>query len=511
MKELLKTLCALNGVSGDEDQVREFLAERARPWARSMKVDPLGNLIVWKKGARAAGDRLMLCAHMDEVGLIVTHVTEEGFLKFDFVGGVDRRVAIGKPVVLGPDRVPGVVGIKAIHLVSRDEEKKVPKTDAFYLDIGARDREEALSRVEPGTYGSFVCTPEEFGEGLFKAKAIDDRVGCAVLLKLLEEDLPMDVVFVFTAQEEVGTRGAFGAAFSVAPETALVLETTTAADLPGVEGHRRVCAPGRGPVISYMDGGTIYDRGLFEDLRRLAEDNGIPWQTKEYIAGGNDARTIQRSRAGVRVAALLPRICTDREAPALFQELERLRAMGVTDALAGTLDSARRAAELGFTLRGDYGLGVFNGQTLKELKRLGFRSATLSFELKLAQIRDLSKGLDTELVVYGRLPLMITENCIIHNHSGRHTCANVNLLTDRKGERFPVVKAPGCRNEILNSKKLFLADKAGDWQRLGLWAGRLMFTTENARECVQVLERYLGRGSYQPNDYTRGLYYRGVE
>ena len=94
MKELLKTLCALNGVSGDEDQVREFLAERARPWARSMKVDPLGNLIVWKKGARAAGDRLMLCAHMDEVGLIVTHVTEEGFLKFDFVGGVDRRVAI---------------------------------------------------------------------------------------------------------------------------------------------------------------------------------------------------------------------------------------------------------------------------------------------------------------------------------------------------------------------------------------------------------------------------------
>ncbi len=146
--------------------------------------------------------------------------------------------------------------------------------------------------------------------------------------------------------------------------------------------------------------------------------------------------------------------------------------LGVTDALAGTLDSARRAAELGFTLRGDYGLGVYNGQTLKELKRLGFRSATASFELKLAQIRDLSKALDTELIVYGRLPLMITENCIIHNHTGRHTCANVNLLTDRKGERFPVVKAPGCRNEILNSKKLFLADKAARLrQRLGLWAG----------------------------------------
>ena len=215
--------------------------------------------------------------------------------------------------------------------------------------------------------------------------------------------------------------------------------------------------------------------------------------------------------AGERVAALLPRICTDREAPALFQELERLRAMGVTDALAGTLDSARRAAELGFTLRGDYGLGVFNGQTLKELKRLGFRSATLSFELKLAQIRDLSKAVPMELIAYGRLPLMITENCIVYNHVGQHVCGDGLRLVDRKGARFPVVKAWGCRNEILNAKTLFLADKAGDWQRLGLWAGRLMFTTENARECVQVLERYLGRGSYQPNDYTRGLYYRGVE
>lgn len=215
--------------------------------------------------------------------------------------------------------------------------------------------------------------------------------------------------------------------------------------------------------------------------------------------------------AGVPLAVIMPRICTDKELPRLEQDLVALRNLGVEEALAGNLGAVRRAAQLGFRVRGDFGLGVYNSQTMKELKRMGLISATASFELKLAQIRDLSKGLDTELVVYGRLPLMITENCIIHNHSGRHTCANVNLLTDRKGERFPVVKAPGCRNEILNSKKLFLADKAGDWQRLGLWAGRLMFTTENARECVQVLERYLGRGSYQPNDYTRGLYYRGVE
>ena len=304
MLELLKELCRLDGVSGEEDRVRDCIRRYAAPYADQIRTDALGNLIVFKRGARPTGHKLMLAAHMDEVGVIVTHVTDEGFLKFDFVGGVDRRVAIGKPVVLGPDRVPGVIGLKAIHLVSREEEKKTPKTDALYLDIGAKDREEAVMLAPPGTCGAFVGEPEELGDGFLKAKAIDDRVGCAVMLELLREDLPLDVVFAFTAQEEVGTRGAFGAAFSVTPEVALVLETTTPADLPEIEGARRVCAPGMGPVISYMDGGTIYDRGLFETLRRLAEDNRIPWQTKEYIAGGNDARTIQRAKSGVRVAAL---------------------------------------------------------------------------------------------------------------------------------------------------------------------------------------------------------------
>ena len=304
MLELLKELCRLDGVSGEEDRVRDCIRRYAEPYADQIRTDALGNLIVFKRGARPTGHKLMLAAHMDEVGVIVTHVTDEGFLKFDFVGGVDRRVAIGKPVVLGPDQVPGVIGLKAIHLVSREEEKKTPKTDALYLDIGAKDREEAVRLAPPGTCGAFVGEPEELGDGFLKAKAIDDRVGCAVMLELLREDLPLDVVFAFTAQEEVGTRGAFGAAFSVTPEVALVLETTTPADLPEIEGARRVCAPGMGPVISYMDGGTIYDRGLFETLRRLAEDNRIPWQTKEYIAGGNDARTIQRTKSGVRVAAL---------------------------------------------------------------------------------------------------------------------------------------------------------------------------------------------------------------
>ena len=304
MLELLKQLCLLNGVSGDEGEVRAFLRAQAEPYADSIRTDALGNLIVFKQGAKATGNRLLLAAHMDEVGLIITHVTDDGFLKLGFVGGIDRRIAIGKPVVLGPDRVPGIISLKAIHLTDKAELKKVPKTDSLYIDIGAGSREEALKKVPLGTYGSFVSQPEEFGDGFFKARAIDDRIGCAIMLELLKEELPLDVTFAFTAQEEVGTRGAFGAAFSVTPQVALVLETTTAADLPGVDSHRRVCAPGKGPVISYMDGSTIYDRGLFEDLRRLAEDNGIPWQTKEYIAGGNDARTIQRTKQGVRVAAM---------------------------------------------------------------------------------------------------------------------------------------------------------------------------------------------------------------
>ena len=304
MLNTLKELCRLDGVSGNEDQVRQYIQDRAAPLAGDVRTDALGNLIVFKTGKKSTGNKLMLCAHMDEVGVIVTRITEDGFLKFDFVGGVDRRVAIGKPVLIGQGKVPGIIGLKAIHLTTREERKKVPKTESLYIDIGAKDKKSAEKLVELGDYGTFVCEPEVFGGGLLKARAIDDRVGCAVMLKLLKEDLPLDVTFAFTAQEEVGTRGAFGAAFSVTPEIALVLETTTAADLPGVESHRRVCAPGKGPVISYMDGATIYDRELFEILRRLSEENGIPWQTKEYIAGGNDARTVQRTKAGVRVAAM---------------------------------------------------------------------------------------------------------------------------------------------------------------------------------------------------------------
>ncbi len=214
---------------------------------------------------------------------------------------------------------------------------------------------------------------------------------------------------------------------------------------------------------------------------------------------------------GVPVAAVLPRICFDRELAGLREQLAACKQAGVTDAYVGNLGLVPLCKELGFALRGDFGLQVFNSQGAKEYRRLGFQSLTASFELRLAQIRDLSKALDTEMIAYGRLPLMITENCAIKNQTGKCVCSNVNLLIDRKGVRFPVEQAYGCRNEILNANKIFLADKAQDWKKAGLRAIRLLFTTENGVECVQVLEAYRGSGAYRPNNYTRGLYYRDVE
>ena len=218
--------------------------------------------------------------------------------------------------------------------------------------------------------------------------------------------------------------------------------------------------------------------------------------------------------AGVRVGVTLPRICWDREREALDQQLSAARSQGVTDALVGTLDLIAPARDQGFALRGDFGLPVFNSQAIKELKRMGFASCTASFELKLAQIRDLSKLIDLEVLVYGRLPLMITENCILKNRDGgcRRSCEGQNrLLVDRKGERFPVLRAPGCRSEIFNAKRLYLADKTNDYRRVGAWAARLSFTTESAQECLHIARQYLGQERPALDDITRGLYYRDVE
>ncbi len=302
--DTLKTLCALPGVSSCEDTVRNYIKKEIAPYAESIRVDTMGNLIAGKRGEKKGNKSLMLAAHMDEVGLMIHTITDEGYLKFSPVGGIDRRVLIGKRVLVGEKTIPGIIGLKAYHLTTAEEEKKVPKLREFYIDIGAKDGDDAKALVKLGDVAVFDSDVLEFGSGFLKAKAIDDRIGCAVMIELFKRSLPIDCTFVFTVQEEVGTRGAFGAAFSVKPDIALVLEGTTAADLPDMPAHQKVCAPGNGPVIPYMDGGTVYDRELFHLLRSLAEKHGIPWQTKEYISGGTDARTIQRSREGVRVAAI---------------------------------------------------------------------------------------------------------------------------------------------------------------------------------------------------------------
>ena len=304
LTETLKELCALPGVSSCEDAVRDYIRAITAPYADRSYTDTLGNLIIEKKGVSPGTKKVMLAANMDEVGLMVHTITEDGYLKFRPVGGIDRRVLLGKPVLVGKQKLPGVIGLKAYHLTSGEEARSIPKLTEFYIDIGADSREEALHHVSPGDIVCFDTDILEFGHGFLKAKAIDDRIGCDVMVELLKEPLPMDCTFVFTVQEEVGTRGAFGAAFSVTPDIALILEGTTAADLPEMESHQKVCLPGKGPVVPYMDGGTVYDRELFELLRTLAERGHIHWQTKEFLSGGTDASAIQRTKEGVRVAAI---------------------------------------------------------------------------------------------------------------------------------------------------------------------------------------------------------------
>lgn len=304
MLDMITRLCALNGVSSTEQRVREVIVECVAPFADTMTIDVMGNLIVFKKGKKTPAKSLMLCAHMDEVGLIITCITDDGYLKFACVGGMDRRVLIGKTVQIGKNDVFGIVGNKAVHLVKKEERDKIPLVEDMFIDIGARTNEEAAKLVSLGDTAAFDSEVMLLGDGFIKARALDDRGGCAVLIKLLQSDLPVDCTFVFSVQEEVGTRGVYGASFSVAPDIALIVESTTAADLPSVPAAKRVCALGKGVVIPFMDGGTIYNRELYALLTKLADANGIAWQTKTSVSGGTDAGAVQRSRAGVMTAGI---------------------------------------------------------------------------------------------------------------------------------------------------------------------------------------------------------------
>lgn len=301
MLEELKNICKIDGVSGDEAAVRDYIISRIS--ADEITVDNLGNLLVFKKGRKAPKNRLMLAAHMDEVGFMVTDITDDGFLRFGAVGGIDPRVVLGRAVRFKNGTL-GVIGTKAVHHQSAEERKKAPDFGDMLIDIGAASSEEAAKRVSRGDTACFDTDFFEFGEGFVKGKAIDDRAGCLIMLDMINSGLEYDMWFAFTVQEEVGTRGARAAAFAAEPDIALVLEATTACDISGSSEDKRVCELGKGCVVSYMDRGTIYDRELYRLAFETAEKLGVPVQTKTLVAGGNDSGAIHVSRGGVRTCAL---------------------------------------------------------------------------------------------------------------------------------------------------------------------------------------------------------------
>ncbi len=213
----------------------------------------------------------------------------------------------------------------------------------------------------------------------------------------------------------------------------------------------------------------------------------------------------------VTIVAVLPRIIAGRDEAAIIDMLKVVYASGVKEALVGNMGHIKYAKLAGFDIRGDFGLNVYNSDALQVMNAAGFLSATASFELRLSQIRDLQKPINTEMIVYGRLPLMVTDQCIIKNSAGSCNCSNPTMLTDRTGQAFYVMKEFGCRNVIYNAHKLFLADKLDECAQAGVWGMRLLFTGEGAEECLHVAQSYLGNEDYTPNGITRGLYYRGVE
>lgn len=298
MLETIKKLSLLDGVSGRENAVRDYIINEVSVYADSIETDPLGNLIVFKKGKNTPKNKVMLDAHMDEVGLMITYINSDGTLEFDRVGGIDKRVMLGKPVTVGENKIQGVIGVKATHMVPAAEKLNMPST--MYIDIGADSKEEAEKVVSLGDYVCFNSEFVEFGDGLIKGKALDDRAGCAILIDMIKSELPYDMYFNFAAGEEVGFGIAQTAFYKFQPDYAIVVETTTAADLADVPENKKVCSLGNGGVISFMDRRTIYPKELFDRAFELAETHGIKAQVKSLVAGGNNAGVIHKTAGGIR-------------------------------------------------------------------------------------------------------------------------------------------------------------------------------------------------------------------
>lgn len=300
---LLRRLCEADGISGREENVRALILNEITPYCEKITVTPLGCIIAEKSGKQRPVRRVMLDAHMDEVGLIVTYISDDGLLHFETVGGIDEKVLAGVQVAVGPNKVCGVIGAKPIHLCKGEEENKPIAVKSMAVDIGAQSREEAEQHVAVGDAITFA-SPYYDEHGMLRGKALDDRAGCAVMIEMIRTEQPYDLTFVFATQEEIGLRGAKTATFTVAPDAAIVLETTTAGDLAGVDEARKACRVGEGATISFMDRSTCYDRAFYELALACGKQAGVPVQTKTFVSGGNDSGAIHVSRGGVRTTAV---------------------------------------------------------------------------------------------------------------------------------------------------------------------------------------------------------------
>jgi endoglucanase len=296
---ILEALSNAFGPSGCENEVRQVVLDAIADKVDEYQVDHLGNIIAFQKGTANPGFKVMVAAHMDEVGLMITHADESGLLHFTKVGGIDDRVLPAKVVRIGEKRVPGVIIMKPIHLLTRSERKKVVAYDQMVIDIGVSAKAEAEKLVHKGDYAAFDIRFEELGE-LVKGKAFDDRAGCAVLVSLIENGpYPFDFYPVFTTMEEVGLRGARVAGYHVMPDVAFALEGTICDDGPKEEDVSPTTAVGKGPAISVMDRSVVADRRLVRLLVETAEAEGIAYQFKQPLKGGTDAGAIHLAKTGV--------------------------------------------------------------------------------------------------------------------------------------------------------------------------------------------------------------------
>ncbi|MBQ9112537.1 MAG: M20/M25/M40 family metallo-hydrolase [Clostridia bacterium] len=314
-EKLIERLCSAFGPSGREEAVAGLIKKEISDICPNAVYDRMGNLIaVMRFGDTSAEKRkrVMISAHMDEVGFMINEIKSNGTLGFDTVGGINESVMAGRRVsVLGEGGLmTGIIASKAIHHKDKKEREKAVKTEKLYIDIGAADGDEAKKYVSVGDFAVFDSPFYTFGEGLVKAKALDDRMGCAAMIqtmRALKKQPPegdLDACFCFTVREEIGLSGAKAAAYRIKPDIAIVLETTAIADIEGVDPSGRVADVGGGVVVSVMDRSTIYCRPLVDLALRLGKQKGIKAQVKRYVSGGNDAGTIHKTGEGVKTVAL---------------------------------------------------------------------------------------------------------------------------------------------------------------------------------------------------------------